>query len=36
MELDQPGEEQTAEERAQHTYWQKEGRARGYPALAIL
>ena len=35
MELDQPSEEQAAEEHAQHPHRQKEGRAGRYPALAV-
>jgi hypothetical protein len=35
VELDQPGEEQAAEERAQHPHRQQEGRTRRYPALPI-
>ena len=35
MELDQPGEEQAAEERAQHPHRQQEGRTRRYPAPPV-
>src|ERR1700733_14396301 len=35
VELDQPGEEQAPEERAQHPHRQQEGRTRRYPALPI-
>ena len=35
MELGQPGEEQAAEERAQHPHRQQEGRTRKYPAPAV-
>ena len=35
MELDQPGEEQAAEERAQHPHRQEEGRTRRYPAPPV-
>ena len=35
MQLDQPGQEQTAEESAQHTHRQKEGRTGGYSALPV-
>ena len=35
MERDQPGEEQAAEQLAQHAHRQEEGRARRYPALPV-
>jgi hypothetical protein len=35
MELGQPGEEQAAEERAQHPHRLQEGRTRRYPAPAV-
>ena len=35
MEFDQPGEEQAAEEHAQHPHRQQEGRTRGYPAPPV-
>src|ERR1700692_571970 len=35
MELDQPGEEQAAEERAQHPHRQEEGRTRRYPPSPV-
>src|SRR5277367_178108 len=35
IEFDQLGEEQAAEERAQHPHWQEEGRTRRYPALPV-
>jgi hypothetical protein len=35
MEFDQPGEEQAAEEHAQHPHRQEEGRTRRYPAPPV-
>jgi hypothetical protein len=35
MELDQPGQEQAAEECAQHSHRQQEGRTGRYPALPV-
>jgi hypothetical protein len=35
IEFDQLGEEQAAEERAQHPHWQEEGRTGRYPALPV-
>ena len=35
VELDQPDEEQAAEEHAQHPHWQEEGRTRRYPAQPV-
>src|SRR5271166_5050542 len=35
VELDQPGEEQAAEEHAQYPHWQEEGRTGRYPAPPV-